>query len=154
MDGSVFQKKIVTVANESQLDRIRCFITDAVHLFLERNLLDELILAVDEAVANVVEHAYQKSMFDHVEQVISLEVEAFEERVLVRVMDKGESFNPLLLPPVDLEKHYKEAKQDGLGVHMIRELVDSWSYSPVNAGVAPLNEWNVLTLFKYARVSH
>lgn len=139
--------RVLTVpANTAILDQLRGFVSEHAGRILSADRLDELVLAVDEAVANVVEHAYTAAELPADEQLIRVETELYHTSCHISVMDRGVPFDPASLPPVDLQAHYRAAKQDGLGVHMIRQLVDRWEYrSAVEADGAV---WNCLTLIK------
>lgn len=138
--------KMTVPATVEELDRIRGFVQQYGEQVLAPGLLDDLVLAVDEAVANVVEHAYEGSAVPVSGQLIRIEAAVYADRYAVSVMDRGAAFDPASLPPVDLEAHFRAARKDGLGVHMIRRLVDRWEY--VAAG-QPAGGWNRLTLIKY-----
>lgn len=82
--------------------------------------INDVELAADEAVTNVIEHAYQ---YDARRTVgIELLLEKGVLRVVIR--DNGEPFTPAERPPVDLDKHIAERRTGGLGVHLMHQLMD------------------------------
>ena len=82
--------------------------------------INDVELAADEAVTNVVEHAYQ---YDTRRSVgIELLLDKNQLRILIR--DSGEAFTPAQLPQVDLEQHIAERRTGGLGVHLMHQLMD------------------------------
>lgn len=82
--------------------------------------INDVELAADEAVTNVIEHAYQYDARR------SVGLELLLERNLLRVLirDNGEAFTPAERPPVDLDQHIAERRTGGLGVHLMHQLMD------------------------------
>ena len=84
----------------------------------------KLALAVDEASANVIEHAY------HGAHDKSFEVR-YEDRgaeFRVDVIDSGDMVDPRSLPRVDLERYASERRKGGLGVHLMEKIMDSVTF--------------------------
>ena len=48
--------------------------------------------------------------------------------VVVQVEDEGRPFNPLEAPPVDLDAPIEGRPIGGLGIHLIRSLMDAIEY--------------------------
>src|SRR5437588_6118357 len=61
---------------------------------------DKLILAVDEAVANVVEHAYGTQKGD-IEVIFAMDAERLE----ITIRDNGKRFNPEEIAAPDIHDH-------------------------------------------------
>lgn len=104
---------------------VRDFITSAAgRTKLSKPDQGKVILAVDEAVSNIIEHAYEYSD----EGDISIRVEADEEKLRISITDQGKSFNPNEIPDVDIEAHVRAGRRSGLGIFMIRQIMDEVSY--------------------------
>jgi len=86
-----------------------------------RNAFD---LALVEWVTNVISHAYD----DTREHWIGVRFLAAPGQARVEVEDDGREFNPLTLPPVDTTVPLEQRAIGGLGVHMIRQFMDSVDY--------------------------
>jgi len=71
----------------------------------------------DEAITNVVEHAYQYDARRNVS--VELLLEKAQLRVLIR--DNGDAFTPGQVPVVDLDRHIAERRTGGLGVHLMHQ---------------------------------
>jgi anti-sigma regulatory factor (Ser/Thr protein kinase) len=84
---------------------------------------------VDGAVANEREHS------------ITLRFKAGVAEVCVEVEDDGKEFNPLLHPPADINAPLETRPIGGLGIHMMRKLVDAVEYRRANGR-------NIVTLRK------
>ena len=81
----------------------------------------QIALAVDEAVTNVLEHAYHGALGRPVE--LCFLDEASEFRVEVR--DAGDHVDPREVPEVDLRQYATERRTGGLGVHLMGKIMDS-----------------------------
>jgi anti-sigma regulatory factor (Ser/Thr protein kinase) len=85
-----------------------------------------IILAVDEACANVIRHAYQ----GRTDGEIGLSCSAKEDRIEFLLVDQGRSPRPDSLQPRPLE----EVRPGGLGTHLIRSVMDEVRYRPSEQG--------------------
>ena len=97
-------------------------------------------LALDEVVTNVVRHAFK----DAKEQEVIARVTATPSEVTTEVSDTGRAFNPLDVPPPNLDAPLSERTLGGLGIHLVRSLMDSIEYRRDG-------EKNVLTMRKRIR---
>jgi serine/threonine-protein kinase RsbW len=97
-------------------------------------------LALDEVVTNVVRHAFQ----DAKEQEVIAHVSATSTEVTTEVSDTGRAFNPLDVPPPNLDAPLSERTLGGLGIHLVRSLMDSIEYRREDGK-------NVLTMRKRIR---
>ena len=83
-----------------------------------------LNLALDEVVTNIISYAYD----DEAEHEIGIRVELDGDGVSLRVEDDGRAFNPLDAPRPDLRLGLDERPIGGLGVHIVRSLMDAVEY--------------------------
>ncbi|MCQ8894271.1 MAG: ATP-binding protein [Methanolinea sp.] len=90
---------------------------------IREQLLPDLELAVEEAVVNVMTYAYPNGEGDLV-----LGVLPGPDYVTIELRDRGTPFNPLLVPEPDITSPLGEREIGGLGVHLIRTLMDEVSY--------------------------
>lgn len=86
---------------------------------LSDDLLFPLHLAVEEACANVIAHAYAGAA----PGPLGLRFEAAPDRVAVTVSDDAPPFDPADAPPPRLDAD-ADRPVGGLGWHFIREMVD------------------------------
>ncbi len=98
-------------------------------------------LAVDEAIANVVEHAYDKAGG---KLQVTCRVEGGD--FVVEVRDWGKPFAPEDVPEPTLSGSLSERKVGGLGLFMMRKLMDDVRFSFEQDG-------NVLVMVKRHVVS-
>ncbi|HZT33968.1 MAG TPA: SpoIIE family protein phosphatase [Bryobacteraceae bacterium] len=81
--------------------------------------LGELELALQEALANVVQHAYKNPGGR-----IELEADAFADRFQVRISDWGEPFDPTRV----LQPSFDGSRESGFGVYIISHCMDHVAY--------------------------
>jgi len=99
--------------------------------------IGHLALALDEAMTNTIAYAWPQGG-DH---ELKLEMEIGAGIVVAIVSDDGIAFDPLEVPPPDLESSLEDRPVGGLGVHFMKTLMDEVSYRRVG-------ERNVLTMRK------
>ncbi len=93
-------------------------------------------LAVEEAVTNVVTHGYDDSGGD-----VSIRLESSPAQIAITIIDAGAAFDPTTMPPPDVTADLDHRKIGGLGVHLIRSVMDEVRY-------ARERDQNRLTLIK------
>jgi serine/threonine-protein kinase RsbW len=82
----------------------------------ERNLI---VLAVDEACANVMEHAYGGR-----EGEVHLEFDVVDARFRAVVRDRGRRCETEFPDTFDMERHVAAGNRRGLGLLLIRKVMD------------------------------
>jgi anti-sigma regulatory factor (Ser/Thr protein kinase) len=97
----------------------------------------QIALATDEAVSNVLEHAYRGRTDRELEVAFLCEGPDFR----VEVTDTGVGVDPRHIPRVDLARYATERRTGGLGLHLMAKIMDSVTFSREAAG-------NVCTLSK------
>jgi serine/threonine-protein kinase RsbW len=88
-------------------------------LGVDQDALYDVILAVDEAVTNIVVHGYQGQAGN-----IEITVRRVGDALVVRLEDSAVPFNPHCVPPPDLSLSLEERPIGGMGVYMMKRLVD------------------------------
>lgn len=83
-----------------------------------------LELAVDEACANVIEHAYGHD----ISKEVIIRAICDDQALRVSVIDMGRGFDPTVVAPASLESLVSERKSGGLGIRLIKALMDEVSY--------------------------
>jgi len=106
------------------------------------NDVDGIMLAIDEALANVMRHGYegQKNREIHVR----LETTGDQKRgagLIVTLRDQGKQVDPEVIKGRDLE----DVRPGGLGVHIIQTVMDHVEYSCLEEGGMQLR------MIKYVR---
>jgi anti-sigma regulatory factor (Ser/Thr protein kinase) len=88
-------------------------------------VVNALDVALDEAVSNAINHGYDAG----VRGEIAVRLRRRPGSVLVEIEDDGRPFDPLQAPPPDLTSPLAERPIGGLGVHLIRNLMDEVAYA-------------------------
>ena len=101
----------------------------------------QIALAVDEACTNLIRYSFP----DNNNVPIQLTVITNNKEFIIEIADNGQPFNPDLVPPVDLEQYRKEYKKGGLGIHIMRSVMDDVVYKPATGK----KHHNTLRLKKY-----
>jgi serine/threonine-protein kinase RsbW len=115
-----------TLKNDlAELDRV----TQRVNEFGTRQrlgpqLLHDLDLALEEILANIISHGYT----DICEHEIRVRLSVHSGEVRIDVEDDGQPFNPLDAPAPDTAKPLAERPVGGLGIHLVRQLMDGLEY--------------------------
>ena len=120
------------------LDEIRDFVGRVAREsgFGDRDVYN-IQLATDEAASNIIEHAYD-GVADGVLE-ISCGVKGSDMTIVL--IDHGESFDPSEVPAPDLQADLSERKIGGLGIFLMRKLMDEVHYEARQKN-------NTLTLIK------
>jgi sigma-B regulation protein RsbU (phosphoserine phosphatase) len=84
-----------------------------------------ICIAVEEIFLNIAGYAYKP---DNGNVDISIST---KEKTVIMFEDSGSPYNPLEQPPPDLEKPLSERVIGGLGVHMVKSIMDKVEYSYV-----------------------
>jgi len=81
-------------------------------------------LALDEIVSNVIRHGWK----DGGEHQIEVQVYRRGAELRVEVEDDAVPFNPLEAPAPDITRPLEERLAGGLGIHLVRHIMDSLEY--------------------------
>jgi serine/threonine-protein kinase RsbW len=100
-----------------------------------------IILAVDEAVTNIMEHAYDNDLEGELDIELIVEYDGTRFEVVIR--DSGKEFDPRTLQVPDVCEHVKKGSKHGLGIFLIRQIMDEVNYNYVHG------ERNELQMIKY-----
>jgi serine/threonine-protein kinase RsbW len=83
-----------------------------------------IVLAVDEACTNIIKHAYQNATDKLIDVSVSSSGRAFE----ITIADDGRAFDPSILRNPDLKDHLTHYRRGGLGVYLMKKLMDAVEY--------------------------
>ena len=97
----------------------------------------QMNLAIEEAVVNVMEYAYPADTKGE----IKIEALANSVRLKFVISDWGKPFDPTSMEEVDTTLSVEERPIGGLGIHLVRQIMDSLNYERIDGK-------NVLTLRK------
>jgi serine/threonine-protein kinase RsbW len=126
--------KIQVPANTAKLSELREGLTQLCEdCGVPPKTMRRMILAIDEAVANVIEHAHLEEQ----DRQIDLSLEVGEEKIVAEICDRGVPFDPC---PHGAQPDHRSYPRRGFGLYLIHMIADSVEYQRTNDGQ------NVLTL--------
>ena len=105
---------------------------------------NQIILAVDEATTNIMEHAVDNNIVTDIQ--IEIIVRADSTKCEIILKDSGKEFDPTNVDSeINIEDHVKKGKKHGLGIFLIRQIMDELQYTYRN------REKNELRMVKYLK---
>ena len=123
--SKIKEKKLIVKGKTENLARIRTFIQSiASSVGFAQESIDNMILAVDEACTNIIKHAYKS--YPEGEIIIKVKYEA--KKLVITIIDYGKSFAPESIPEPDIQEYYRQHKVGGLGIYLMRTLMDEVEY--------------------------
>ena len=132
------KKSLVLPCNLQEVPQLNAFVEE----ICQSVGFDELTtmgikVAVEEAVVNVMKYTYPPGQHGDV----TIEAASNDVRLKFTIIDSGQPFDPTVQGEVDTTLSAKERKIGGLGIHIIRQNMDSINYERID-------NLNVLTLRK------
>jgi serine/threonine-protein kinase RsbW len=139
------EKKLSIKSRTENLQQIREFVNSAaVEAGMMQESIGEMMLAVDEACTNIIKHAYKS--FPDGEIIIT--VKHSQNKFTIKIVDYGNSFEPDVVPKPDLNEYYRQRRVGGLGLYLIKSLMDEVTY------VSKPGKYNEVLLSKNLNSTH
>ena len=106
---------------------------DTFHVFCKNCTLEiqvslEMQLVLEELVVNIIHHGTAGQE----ESTIDIFLTVNDHIFTMKIMDRENAFNPLPHKPQKLEIPFEERDIGGMGILLVRELMDSMSYQYSN----------------------
>lgn len=119
---------LIVKSRTENLSAIRDFIASAArNAGIDEETVENIMLAVDEACSNIIKHAYKLDP----EGEIKIGLEFLDDKFTVTIQDRGISFEPDMIPEPDLQKYYRQRRVGGLGMYLMKSLMDEVKYITV-----------------------
>ena len=119
------RKSLVLPNDTSEVPRLNDFVAEVCEAVgLESIVAMQVKLAIEEAVVNVMKYAYPQGTRGDV----TIEAVSNDVRLKFTIIDSGKPFDPTVLPEVDTTLPAKERRIGGLGIHIVRQFMDSINY--------------------------
>ena len=127
------------LVNELQeIDRCLAALQEICQRFeLPSEIQNNFSVVLDDLLNNVISYAYG----DEGEHIIDVVLSTDGERFIVSVTDEGVEFDPFVRKDPDIDSNIEEREIGGLGIHLIRNLMDDYSYRRIEGK-------NITTLMK------
>jgi serine/threonine-protein kinase RsbW len=81
-------------------------------------------LALEEILTNIVKYAFE----DRDEHTVQVALRVKDSEVRIECSDDGRLFDPVAAPAPQLKDSISECREGGLGIHLVRQMVDSMEY--------------------------
>src|SRR4030042_6917107 len=91
----------------------------------DHKIINSFKLVVDEACTNIIRHGYR----DIKNGQIMVRAIVRRMSLTIVIVDSGHSFDPRQVQDPDLEKYVSIGKKGGLGIFMMRKLMDDIKYN-------------------------
>jgi anti-sigma regulatory factor (Ser/Thr protein kinase) len=118
----------LTISMSNDIAGLKRLVRRANKFFEDRDLPTRLVytanLALEEMLTNVVKYGYP----DEAEHEISVDIELSDRELVIICSDDGREFDPVTWPEPQLEESILDCRPGGLGIHMVRQSVDSLDY--------------------------
>jgi len=115
----------LTISSEiGQIPKISAALEEAMqsHAFAEEEILDTQ-LAVEEAITNSIVHGYRGKT-----GTVMVIIHVSRGIAEIQIEDNAEQFDPLSIPEPDLAGDLEERHIGGLGIFLIRQVMDEVVY--------------------------
>ena len=104
-------------------------LSDAVKCFCESHALSPRVvytvnLGLEEVLTNIVKYGYGEGASRRIDVSLTLD----DTDLSVIFTDDGMAFNPLAAPPPDLSVRLQDRVVGGLGLHILRKMMDIIDY--------------------------
>ena len=118
-------KKLEVKSRTENLSIIRDFVNkSASEAGIPSDVTENIILAVDEACTNIIKHAYNSVP----DGELIIKIKSTQSRFEISITDYGHSFAPETIPEPDLQKYYRQRRVGGLGMYLMKTLMDDVKY--------------------------
>ena len=132
------RKSIVLPNDVEEVSKLTAFVEEVCEAMgFDGALTAQLTLAIEEAVVNVMKYAYPPQTRGDV----TIEAQSNDLRLKFTIIDSGMPFDPTVRAEVDTTLSAEDRPIGGLGIHLVRKIMDSINYERVDS-------LNVLTLRK------
>lgn len=125
MSKSTTTYSISVQASTEHLAEVRDFVAKHASDFgFKKQDVADIRLAVDEAYTNIIKHAYKNDKHKSVD----IELGYNSKEFWISLLDTGDAFDPHNYSKPDVRKKIKEKKRGGVGVYLIKKLMDDVEY--------------------------
>lgn len=132
------EKSIILTNDISEIGRLNEFVEEiGCEISLSPDVVFNINLVLEEAVVNVINYAYPKE--EH--KSIYVSAKLHEGSIVLVITDTGVEFDPTLSPEVDITLSADERPIGGLGIFLIRQIMNEVKYERIDGK-------NILTLEK------
>ena len=138
-NSKIISHRSITLTNDVQeVPRLNVFVDEVCEdMGCDMETTMRMNLAIEEAVVNVIDYAYPSGTVGS----IDIKVTIYDNHMEFVISDSGTPFDPTKKEDVDISLHVEERRIGGLGIHLVRQLMDKINYERKDGR-------NILTLIK------
>lgn len=131
---------VILTNNVSEIQRLKVLFAGygkTQHFSAE--FIQDINLALEETVSNIIYYGYEENTQ---KPRIDVDFDVKEGALVLKIQDDAKPFNLLEAPEPDLDIPFEEREIGGMGIHLIRTVMDEVEYARVEGK-------NVLTMKKF-----
>ena len=138
-NSKIISHRSITLTNDVQeVPRLNVFVDEVCEdMGGDMETTMRMNLAIEEAVVNVIDYAYPSGTVGS----IDIKVTIYDNHMEFVISDSGTPFDPTKKEDVDISLPVEERRIGGLGIHLVRQLMDKINYERKDGR-------NILTLIK------
>jgi len=130
MKTGISSASLRVAAKLENLAAIRRFVEEAATaLGIDLATVTNTVLAVDEAASNIVVHGYQRQP-----GTIEIEVKRGRDALVICLRDEASPFDLTSIPAPDLTVPLEQRATGGMGIHLIRQIMDKVTHRVTSQG--------------------
>ena len=134
----ISHRSIILTNDVQEVPRLNVFVDEVCEdMGCDMETTMRMNLAIEEAVVNVIDYAYPSGTVGSVD----INVTVYDNHMEFVISDSGTPFDPTKKEDVDISLPVEERRIGGLGIHLVKQLMDKISYERKDGR-------NVLTLIK------
>ncbi|MBU0475392.1 MAG: ATP-binding protein [Bacteroidetes bacterium] len=123
---NILKNELTFKSSTDHLHEVRNFVEiNGNKVGLSDKTIAHISLAVDEACTNIIKHAYNNLL----DKKIKVKIETSNSQFIVIITDNGKHFDPNKIPEPNIEKNQKMKKGGGLGMFLMKKLMDEVHYN-------------------------
>lgn len=138
-NSKIISHRSITLTNDVQeVPRLNVFVDEVCEdMGCDMETTMRMNLAIEEAVVNVIDYAYPSGTVGS----IDIKVTIYDNHMEFVISDSGTPFDPTKKEDVDISLPVEERRIGGLGIHLVKQLMDKINYERKDGR-------NILTLIK------
>lgn len=120
---------LTILSRTEKLKSVRDFVAaEATAFGFDEETVNKISIAVDEACTNIIKHSYEFAKDKSIDITITTQKEQFE----IIIAHNGKTFNPDAVEQPDMKEYLTHYRRGGLGMHLMRSLMDRVEYAVKN----------------------
>ncbi len=110
----------------AEIQQLKATITEygATH-DIASEVIQDVNLVLEEAISNIMFYGYE----DEKTHQIAVKLDLHDNSLEIDISDDAKAYNPLETPAPDLEIPFDEREIGGMGVHLMRTIMDDMAYT-------------------------